>query len=109
MALELVQSAFACPFMPDSPEPPGTADLGLSALFSVNRAFSICSVLCTDFLMQEKDWEYHRAVRTLSNTPFLFFALFIGFSTICAASPQAVPRYLEEIWPLATYSSVPGS
>lgn len=62
MALELVQSAFACPFMSDSPEPPGTADLGLGALFSANGAFSICSILCTDFLTQEKDWECHGAL-----------------------------------------------
>lgn len=49
MALELVQSALASPLMPSSPELPGTADLGLGASSFVNRVFSICFILCTDF------------------------------------------------------------
>lgn len=39
MALELVQSAFACPYMASSPKLPGTADLGLTALFSHQQSF----------------------------------------------------------------------
>ena len=62
MALELVQSAFACPHMPYSQRPPGTADLGLGASSFATRAFVICFLLCTDFLMQEKDREYQGAL-----------------------------------------------
>lgn len=62
MALELGQSAFACPHMPYSPKPPGTADLGFGALSSASRGFTTCFILCIDFLMQEKGQEYQGAL-----------------------------------------------
>lgn len=91
MALELGQSAFACPHMPYSPKPPGTADLGFGALSSASRGFTTCFILCIDFLMQEKGQEYQGALSDVWH-PFSHPCLFYWLWTICTSRPQAVPQ-----------------